>query len=87
MTSSTESRRAFLRGVLGTGAAALAVSACQLQVAGAGAGEPGGVPYQAGVVEPAEVVPLRPGVHYEAAMPARVAAVRTLPSARSMYEN
>jgi hypothetical protein len=64
----------------------MAVSACQLQVAGAG--EPaGGVPYQVGVVEPAEVVPLRPGVRYEAAMPASVAAVRTLPSARSMYEN
>jgi hypothetical protein len=85
-TSTIESRRAFLRGVLGTGAAALAVSACQLQVAGAG--EPGGgVSYQAGVMEPAEIVPLRPGVRYEAAMPASVPAVRQLASAGSIYEN
>jgi hypothetical protein len=84
-TSTIESRRAFLRGVLGTGAAALAVSACQLQVGASGPGD--GVPYQPGVVEAAEVVPLRPGVRYEAAMPASVPAVRKLATAGALTAN
>jgi hypothetical protein len=38
-----------------------------------------------GVVEPAEVVPLRPGVLYANVMPSHVAAVRLLPTAGSIY--
>jgi hypothetical protein len=71
-----ESRRTFLHTFLGLGAAAVAVSACQL-----GVGGPEQVPYQVGVMEPAEVVALRPGVHYADTMPARVPAVRLLKSA------
>jgi hypothetical protein len=77
-----ETRRTFLRAIFGTGAAAVAVSACQLAVGGSDR-----APYQAGVVEPAEVVPLRPGVQYASVMPSHVAAVRRLPSAGSIYAN
>jgi hypothetical protein len=77
-----ESRRTFLRSIFGTGAAAMAVSACQLAVGG-----PDRAPYQVGVVEPAQVVPLRPGVQYVNVMPSHVAAVRCLPSAGSIYAN
>jgi hypothetical protein len=77
-----ESRRSFLRAIFGTGAAAMAVSACQLAVGG-----PDRAPYQVGVVEPAEVVPLRPGVLYANVMPSHVAGVRRLPSAGSIYAN
>jgi hypothetical protein len=83
MTANTiESRRTFLRSIFGTGAAAMALSACELA-----AGGPGGTRYQVGLVEPAEVVPLRPGVLYANVMPSQVAAVRRLPSAGSIYDN
>jgi hypothetical protein len=77
-----ESRRTFLHAFLGLGTAAAALSACQLAVGG-----PEQPPYQVGVVQPSEVVPLRPGVFYEGAMPASVPAVRRLPSAGSIYAN
>jgi hypothetical protein len=77
-----ESRRTFLRAFFGTGAAAVAVSACQLTVGG-----PDRAPYRVGVVEPAEVVPLREGVLYANVMPSHVAAVRLLPTAGSIYAN
>jgi hypothetical protein len=77
-----ESRRTFLRSIFGTGAAAVAVSACQLTVGG-----PDRAPYQVGVVEPAEVVPLRAGVLYANVMPSHVAAVRRLPTAGSISAN
>jgi hypothetical protein len=77
-----ESRRSFLFGFLGTGAAAVAVSACELAVGG-----PPQAEYQAGIAEPAEVVPLRPGVRYAGELPSQVPLVRTLPTAGSMYGN
>jgi hypothetical protein len=84
-TATIETRRTFLRAIFGTaaGGAAVALSACQVAT-----GEPAsGASYRAGVIEPAEIVPLRPGVHYANAMPEQVAFVRTLPSAGSMYAN
>jgi hypothetical protein len=75
-----ESRRTFLRAIFGSGAVAMAASACQLA-----AGGPGATPYKAGVIEPDEIVPLRPGVFYANVMPSEVAPVRRLPSAGSMY--
>lgn len=72
-----ESRRTFLRGLFGTaagGAAAAALSACQVAVDGPSFG----ASYQTGVLAPAEIVPLRPGVRYADTMPASIPYVRTL---------
>jgi hypothetical protein len=41
--------------------------------------------YQPGTVAEAEVVAVRPWLHYANQMPSRVPAVRLLPSAGSMY--
>jgi hypothetical protein len=82
--TTTESRRAFLRGFLGTaagGAAVAALSACAVATGGGAEG----ASYQVGVIAPTEIVPLRPGVHYAANMPSRVPAVRTLESAGAIY--
>jgi hypothetical protein len=82
-----ESRRIFLRAVLGAagGAAATALSACQATVLQPGeeTAETSGAITASALVP--EIVPLRAGVRYANAVPARVAAVRTLPSAGSMY--
>jgi hypothetical protein len=83
-TIAMESRRTFLRALFGTaagGAATAVLSACQVAVGDSASG----AWYQRGVIEPAEVVPLRPGVRYANAMPSAVAGVRTLPSAGSIY--
>lgn len=70
-----ETRRGFFGVFLfaAGGTAAVALTACTTAVGGGGAGSE---PYQVGVVEPAEVVALRPGVTYQNVAPKSVPAVR-----------
>jgi hypothetical protein len=77
MASSNESRRTFLSAFLraaGLGGGAVLV-ACQAESEA----------YRPGTVEAAEVVALRPWMHYANLMPSRVPSVRLLPTAGSIY--
>ncbi len=79
----SDTRRGILRIVAfaAGGAAAWALSACEGTVGGPHENVGS---YQAGLVEPAEVVPLRPGVTYQNVLPRNVAAVRRLPTAATV---